>query len=237
MKDQNKRTGIKSIPETERPYEKCWMYGAGALSDAELLAVILRSGSREESSLDLARRILYQTGEKGLSSLYHLSAEQLISVKGIGRVKAVQLKCLAELSRRIARERTSGSVYFRDPDTIAVRYMEDLRHEEQEKVLLLLLDNKQALIAEQYISQGTVNGAMITPREIFCSALSRRAVSIILLHNHPSGDPTPSEQDIALTKRVAESGTMLGIPLLDHIVIGDGQYVSIRNDYFPAFFT
>ena len=227
VKKQKNQNGIMSIPENERPYEKCWMYGAGVLSDAELLAVILRSGSREESSLELARRILYQMGEDGLSSLYHLSMEALTGIKGIGKVKAMQLKCVAELSRRISKERSAGKLHFRDPASIAEYYMEDLRYEEQEKVLLVMLDTKGTLIGEHYISQGTVNAAMISIREIFVAAIARKAVSIVMLHNHPSGDPTPSDQDIELTKQIIEAGKMLGIPLLDHIVIGDGVYFSI----------
>ena len=234
VKKQKNLSGIMSIPENERPYEKCWRYGAGVLSDAELLAVILRSGSREESSLELARRILYQMGAEGLSSLYHLNYETLTGIKGIGKVKAMQLKCVAELSRRISKEKAGRNLNFRDPASIAEYYMEDLRYDEQERVLLLMLDTKGTLIGEQCIFKGTVNAAMVSVREIFVTALAGKAVSIVLLHNHPSGDPTPSDADIDLTRKVIEAGRMLGIPLLDHIVIGDGIYLSIRDDYFQA---
>lgn len=235
MKDQKNPAGIMSIPETERPYEKCWMYGAQALSDAELLAVILRSGSREESSLELARRILYKTGEQGLSGLYHLSVEDLMSLRGIGKVKAIQLKCLTEISGRLAKERTRSGVYFHGPSSIAEYYMEQMRRLEQEKVLLVFLDSKNGLTGQEFISAGTVNASMISPREVYRIALSRRAVGIVLLHNHPSGDPTPSNEDVSVTIRIRESGELVGIPLLDHIVIGDGTYVSIREAYPSTF--
>ena len=220
---------MRNIPGEERPYEKCWRLGAEALSDAELLAVILRCGSKEENVVDLARRILYRSGHDGLLGLCHISQEELTAIPGIGRVKALQVKCIAEFSRRFARARVQSTLSFHDPSSVADYYMEDLRHEEREKVMLLMLDTRGRLLAEEVISVGTVNASLITPREIFLTALSRRAVSIVLLHNHPSGDPSPSSEDIVLTNRVSESGKILGITLLDHIIIGDGRAVSLRE--------
>lgn len=219
---------MKSLPKQERPYEKCWRSGAGSLTDAELLSVILRTGSRGEPALELSRRVLSLSPRGGLLGIHHISLRDLTKVRGIGPVKAVQLKCIAELSRRMAKEQAGSSLSFTDPQTIAAYYMEDFRHEEQEKLMVLLLNNRGGLLGEETVSKGTVNGTMVSPREIFLCAMAYHAVSIILMHNHPSGDPTPSKEDISLTRRVRESGDMLGIELLDHIIIGDHSAVSLR---------
>ncbi|MBQ6321445.1 MAG: DNA repair protein RadC [Lachnospiraceae bacterium] len=222
--------GMMSIPPADRPYEKCLRFGAGSLTDSELLAVLLRSGTQQESALELARRILGDERCGCLSGLYHLSAQELMSFHGIGEVKTVLILCVLELSRRLSRERMSEGICFRSPDDIAGYYMEDYRHRETESVLLLMLDTKGKLLAEEEISRGTVNASLVSPREIFISALRRRAVSVVLLHNHPSGDPTPSHDDLLLTGRVKEAGAMLGIDLIDHIIIGDGEAVSLRAE-------
>ncbi len=218
------------IPEEERPYEKCLAFGERALTDAELLSVMLRSGTSGESALDLSRRVLRQFGEDALTGLCHQSIPEMMTIRGVGKVKAVQLKCIAELSRRIARSEYSRSVCFRDPESVAAYYMEDYRHEEQEKVLVVMLDGAGALIGEEVLFQGTADMALISPREIFLCALRRRSASILLLHNHPSGDPTPSEQDLAMTVRVRKAGELIGIPLLDHIILGDRKAVSLRQE-------
>lgn len=214
----------------EKPYEKCWQSGAGSLTDAELLSVILRTGSRGEPALELSRKILALSDGAGLLGIYHLSPRDLMRIRGVGKVKAIQLKCIAELSRRIAKGQARQSLTFQDPGTVAEYYMEDFRHEEQEKLLLITLNSKGRLLGETVLSQGTVNATLISPREIFLSALAQHAVSVILLHNHPSGDPTPSAEDITLTRRVKESGDILGIELLDHIIIGDQKAVSFRME-------
>ena len=222
---------MKNLPEQERPYEKCWRQGAGSLTDAELLSVILRTGSRGEPALELSRRILEQFPQGGLLGIYHVSLPDLTQIRGICPVKAVQLKCIAELSRRMAKAQAGSSLSFTDPETVAEYYMEDFRHEEQEKLMVLLLNNRGGLLGEEIVSKGTVNGTMITPREIYLCALAHHAVSIILLHNHPSGNPSPSREDILLTRRVKESGELLGIELLDHIIIGDQSAVSFRREH------
>ena len=221
---------ISDIPYEERPYEKCLACGAESLSDAELLAVILRTGIRGESVLDLSRRILsMHNGQNGLLVFHHASVEELTSIRGVGTVKAVQLKCIAELSLRFARKQAEASLTFSDASAIAAYYMEQMRHYEQERMLLLSLDARCRLIREETVSMGTVRAAVITPREIFISALRARAVSIILLHNHPSGDPEPSAADIELTNRLASAGALLHIPVMDHIIIGDHCYLSFRE--------
>lgn len=221
---------MKSIPQEERPYEKCLLAGAEALSDAELLTVILRTGSKGESALELSRKVLAQNGEStGLLGIYHMSISDLMQIRGIGKVKAVQLKCIAELSKRFSRAQFAGGISFHDPAAVAEYYMEELRHLEQEVLLVVMLNAKGKLIREQIISKGTVRAALISPREIFIEALRSQAVSILLLHNHPSGIPDPSQEDVALTVRVKEAGEMIGIALLDHIIIGDCQAVSMRE--------
>lgn len=225
------RKGILSLPPEERPYEKCLEQGCQALSDAELLAVIIRTGAVGDTSVELARRVLDLGGRQGnLAGLCGLSVQELTSVKGIGRVKAIQIQCIAELSRCMAKSRARDGLCFHDPASIADFYMEDLRHEEREQCRVMMLNTRSMLLAEKQLSVGTVNASLISAREIFLEALKCQAVYIILIHNHPSGDPHPSREDILLTKRVWEAGELIGISLLDHIIIGDRSYVSLREE-------
>lgn len=223
---------IRELPESSRPYEKCLQWGPSVLSDSELLAVILRSGVQGTNSLVLANQILSLTKDTsypGLLGLLHMSIPDLMKVNGIGKVKAVQLKCIGELSKRMASAVARPRLSFNEPITIAKYYMEHLRHEEQEVLIVMLLDGRNHLLKEETISRGTVNGTLITPREIFMEALKYHAVAVVLVHNHPSGDPTPSECDREITERVYTSGELLGVKLLDHIVIGDQKYISFRE--------
>ena len=223
---------IRELPEMEKPYEKCEHFGPEALSDAELLSVILRTGARGMSALEMSREILACPGCEGLAGLHRICEQDLMQIRGMGRVKSLQVRCIAELSRRISRASIGpeDGLNFQDPQTIAQYYMEDLRHETQEIVLLLCLSSKGSLLRKEVISRGTVNSAVITPREIFAAALKYRAASVILLHNHPSGDPTPSREDITFTGMVRRAGALIGITLLDHIVVGDMCYVSLRQE-------
>lgn len=226
MEQKNGMT-IKDLPNEVRPYERCMKHGPGCLNDAELLAVILRTGSVGESSTSLAARILREKG--GLVGLFRVSAAELQNMKGIGKVKAIQIQCMAELSRRMAASIREKKVDMREPASVADYYMEDMRHRDQEVLKLIMLDTKSRLICDRDISKGTVNASLVSPREIFVEALRNGAVFIILMHNHPSGDPTPSPEDIAVTRRVSQAGAMLGIALVDHIVIGDRSYVSLKE--------
>ncbi len=222
---------FNSLPEEERPYERCMRHGAGQLSDRELLAVLLRTGAKGRTVLELAGELLKLVPEReGFTGLRRMSLEELSAVKGIGKVKAVQLKCVLELARRMAREESGAGIYFKTPASVAEYYMEDMRHKEQEVLLLLMLDQKGRLLREKYIFKGTVNASMISPREIFLEALSSRAVQIILLHNHPSGDASPSKEDRNVTRRIQEAGRLLGITLTDHIIIGERTYVSFLEE-------
>ncbi len=221
---------MKEIPEAERPYEKCEKMGAEALTDVELLAVLLRTGTRGENAVSLARRILYSAGETGILGIHQFSRERLMKIKGIGKVKAIQISCISELTKRLAKASCGDSLSFSHPETIARYYMEDLRHEKQEVMKLLMLNSKARLIGEVNVSKGTVNSSLITPRELFIEALQKNAVSIVLMHNHPSGDPTPSREDLLTTKRILDAGALIGIELLDHIIIGNNCYISFREE-------
>lgn len=230
-KDEMKQSNtIKEMPKTERPYEKCERKGAQSLSDEELLAVLLRTGTQGENVLDLARRILYYAGEPGILGIHQFSMERLLKVKGIGKVKAIQISCISELAKRLAKACYQEALCFANPDTIARYYMEDMRHEKQELMKLLMLNTKAKLVGETNISKGTVNASLITPRELFIEALQKNAVSIVIMHNHPSGDPTPSREDVLTTKRILDAGALIGIELLDHIIIGNNCYVSFRKE-------
>ena len=215
------------MPRDERPYEKCSRLGAEHLSDVELLAVLLRTGTRGENALELAGRILYHAGGIGI---HQFNAERLKQIKGIGNVKAIQISCISELAKRLAKASYQDTVCFTDPKTIAQYYMEDLRHEKQEHMKLLMLNSKAKLLGETTISKGTVNASLVTPRELFIEALQKNAVSIIILHNHPSGDPSPSREDMLTTKRIQDAGALIGIELLDHIIIGNNCYISFREE-------
>lgn len=224
------RENFNSLPVEERPYERCIRHGAERLSDRELLAVLLRTGSKGQNVLEMAGELLNLVpGKEGFTGLRRLSLEELSKVKGIGMVKAVQLKCALELARRMSREEAGNGLCFKNPSAVAEYYMEDLRHEEQEVLLLLMLNQKGRLLGEKYMFRGTVNMSPVSPREIFLEALSARAVQIILLHNHPSGDASPSREDVNVTRRVEEAGKLLGISLADHIIIGEHTYVSFRE--------
>ena len=222
-------TPIKNMPESERPYEKCQKYGVKSLSDAELLAVIIKSGTKNKRSIDLAMQVLGADDQDGLAGMCRLTFQDLTKIKGVGTVKALQILCTIELSRRIAKASLGDRYVFDSAEAIAAYYMEDLRHLKQEHLILLMLDTKNHLIADSMITKGTVNAAMISPREIFIEAMKHEAVNIILVHNHPSGHPVPSQADIEITKNIASVGKLLGIHLLDHIIIGNRCYETLSN--------
>lgn len=221
---------VKELPVSERPYEKCERYGATALSDAELLAVIIRTGTKQQRAIDLAVNILnYSTAYPGLKGLNYFTIKELMKIRGIGRVKAIELLCLTELTRRMAKETLRESIRLTTPQSVADYYMQDMRHLTREQVILLMLDSKNKLMKDMVISEGTVNTSIMPTREIFVHAVKEGAVNIILLHNHPSGDPTPSAEDIRVSKKLTEAGNLIGISLMDHIIIGDNRYISLKE--------
>lgn len=219
------------LQKQDLPYEKFMRFGAENLTECELLAIILRTGTKDASAMDLAAKVLElaKYPREGLLGLYDVTLEELMSIKGIGMVKAVKLKCLTELSMRISRSTARKGLSFRNPVSIAEYYMEKLRHRDRECVILICLDSKGQVITEKQLSDGTVNMSLISPRQIFIEALQCKAVNIVLVHNHPSGDPTPSHSDRELTENVREMGSKMDIELLDHIIIGDNRYSSFRE--------
>ena len=227
---------IQDMLEEDRPYERCFSMGPEALSDAELLAVILRTGVRGTSSLKLSEEILQLSrSEPGLNGLFHLTAGELLQLKGVGRVKTAQIRCIVELSRRMARTGQNSRQTFRDPEAVAAYYMETLRHLERECVYCVMLDTRNRMIAEEEISRGTVNASVVSPREVFVTALKHRAVQIILVHNHPSGDASPSGEDLLVTRDIARAGSLLELPLIDHIIVGDRCYTSLLGTHAELF--
>lgn len=218
-------TTIKELPDSERPYEKFLKTGAESLSDAELLAVIIRSGTHGRKSIEVSQDFL-GIGNRNLLNLYDVSFEDMKRIRGIGQVKAIQLKCIAELSRRIAETRYQERICMNNPKSIADYYMERLRHERQERLMVLFFDAKCRLLEDVMLSVGSATSAFVSPREIFLAAFRHSAVQIVLLHNHPSGVPEPSMEDDVVTRRVLEGGRLLGIPLVDHIILGDQCYYS-----------
>lgn len=221
---------MKDTEKENRPYEKCIANGPETLTDAELLAVIIRTGTKTQNSVELAEQILKMNGNtSGILGIHHVTIQELLQIKGIGLVKAIQIKCVAELSRRIHKKQYREMPDFCGPEQIANYYMEDLRHLEQEHLYLILLNTKHHLIGEIELSKGTVNSSVFSPREALIEALRMGAVNMVLMHNHPSGDPTPSREDIQTTTRMEQAGKIIGISLIDHIIIGDNKYISLRQ--------
>ncbi len=226
-----KNLRISDLPPQERPYEKCERCGAESLSDCELLAVMIRTGLKDMNSLDIAMNLLsvYCPGGS-LSGLARMDLKELEAAPGIGRVKAIQLQCLCEFSRRLWRSERSEQMYFCGHEETAAFYMEKLRRLDHEECWILMMDSKCGFIGEFMLSSGTVKSSPISPREVFIKALKYGAVMITLVHNHPSGDPTPSRKDIEVTKRLIEAGRLMDVSLADSIIIGDGVYVSFRHN-------
>ena len=220
---------MKNLPESERPYEKFLLHGEESLSDAELLAIILKTGTQKANSLDIAREIL-RGNHNNLLNLYDLSYRDLMQFSGIGQIKAIQLKAVAELSRRIAKTNSGYQFKMDNPSSIADYYMEQLRHLKQEQLMCAFFDSKNNFLGDVVISKGAVNYAYVSPRDIFRYAFDYEAVMLILLHNHPSGDATPSEDDIRITRRIEKGAQILELHLVDHIIIGDNKYYSFKEN-------
>jgi DNA repair protein RadC len=221
------RYTIKDIPADMRPREKLLRYGPGILSQQELLAIIIRTGSRDANAIQLAESILYQFED--LRGLYSASVEELCAAaSGVGQAKAAQVKAALELGRRLSQQ-DSQVVRIKSPQDAAAWVMEDLRYLQHEQFRILLLNTKNIIIAWEEVSRGSLNSSIVHPREVFARAIKRSAAAVILVHNHPSGDPTPSQEDINLTRRLVEVGHLVGIEVLDHLVIGDGVFASLKE--------
>lgn len=221
---------IKDMAPNEKPIEKLVKYGAERLSDAELLAIILRSGSRKMSVIETAQRILNDHPiHKGLQGLNHRHLNELTKIPGVGTVKGCQIIALTEISRRMSSEICEQKLTVDSPETVADYFMEEVRYLEKERVYALFVDSANCIIHRVLISEGSINRSLMDPRELFKEALKANATSIILVHNHPSGNPEPSDIDILVTKKIEELGNKLGIKLHDHIIIGNGIYESFLN--------
>lgn len=233
--DQGRRVGmttdkphlmVRDYPLEERPRERMIKEGAEALSNQELLAILLRTGTRNQSVFQLASRILKEIGS--IRRLYDISVEELMRIKGVGKAKAVQIKAGVELGRRVARKEKELAT-IRSPRDAAAYLMERLQLEVQETFYCLYLNTKNQVLFEKAIFVGSLNASIVHPREVFREAIKWSAASIIVAHNHPSGDPTPSQEDIQVTLRLREAGQILGIECLDHLIIGAGRYVSLKD--------
>ena len=221
---------MKELPISERPYEKLKMYGAENLSNAELLAIIIKSGTKEYTALDLANNVLKlndNTEKEDLSFLHDISISEFMKIKGIGEVKAIQLLAVCELVKRINKPINKENIKIKDAKDVAKLLMNELKYEKREVVKVILLNSKNIVLKIKDISYGGTNFAMIEPKEILAEAIKLQAPKIIMVHNHPSGDVTPSKADFSITDRIYEAAGILGIELLDHIIIGNNKYESI----------
>ncbi|WP_068674502.1 DNA repair protein RadC [Oceanobacillus sp. Castelsardo] len=218
---------IKDVPKEDRPRERLLKHGAGHLSNQELLAILLGSGTKEESVITLSNRVLMHF--EGLKLLTDATIEELTAIKGIGDAKGVLLLAAIELGKRMNQYKPDDKYIIRSPDDGADYIMEEMRSLKQEHFVALFLDTKNQVIHRQTIFIGSLNASIVHPRELFREAVKRSAASIIVAHNHPSGDPSPSKEDIHVTRRLVESGKMIGIELLDHLIIGDRKFISLKE--------
>lgn len=227
MKPEN-GFSIRDLAPQERPREKMIQNGSEALSNAELLAILIRTGTRDLSALDLANRIL-ALSEEGLSHLGHCSIEDLATVNGIGPSKACQILAGVELGRRMTRARLLNPRVLNHPREVAAYLIEDMKDLRQEWFRVLLLNNRKQVLAYETVSVGTLNASLVHPRDVFEKAIRKNASTIILVHNHPSGNPSPSDEDRLLTKRLTDAGALMGIEVIDHVIVGNGNYYSFKE--------
>ncbi|MEG0797810.1 MAG: DNA repair protein RadC [Acidaminococcaceae bacterium] len=219
---------MKELPRDERPREKLQLYGAATLSNAELLAILLGSGTKEKSALELARDLTANAGLLRNLALTH-SVEELAKTKGIGPAKATTILAALEVGKRIAYAAPLERSEITSPEAGATLLMPRLRYETNEHFLVVLLNSKNKVLQIEQVSEGSLNASVVHPREVFAPAVLHHAAAILVAHNHPSGDPTPSKEDRVLTTTLVEAGQIMGIPLLDHIVIGDAAYFSFKE--------
>jgi DNA repair protein RadC len=218
---------IRDFPQDERPRERFIQNGPASLSNHELIAILLRTGTKDESVLQLSNRLL--TNFEGLRLLKDATLEEMTEIKGIGQAKAIQVLAAVEIGRRITNLNYPDRYVIRSPEDGANYVMNDMRFLSQEHFVCLYLNTKNQVLHKQTIFIGSLNASIVHPREVFREALKRSAASIICLHNHPSGDPAPSREDIEVTKRLVECGKMIGIDVLDHLIIGENKFVSLKE--------
>jgi DNA repair protein RadC len=224
---KRERITIKELPEELRPRERMLALGATALTTAELLALILGTGSPTETAVQLGERLV--SSYSSLRELQDAEVEEISKFKGIGAAKACKVKAALELGKRLTGETISVRKTVRNSEQVANIFMEQMRYLHKEEFRVVYVNVKKQIIAVETVSIGSLDCSIVHPREVFKYAVKKSASAVILLHNHPSGDPTPSKEDIQVTRRLVEAGKLLGIRLLDHIVIGDGRYLSMQE--------
>ena len=227
-KTEYKHVMLRELPETERPREKIFMGGAATLSNAELLAVLLCSGSVDASALELASNLL-RGGPGRLRELAASDAAEFTAFRGIGPAKACKLVAAFELGKRLAATPAQPKLNIDTPSSIAALFMDEMRCYSKEYFRIIMLDSKMRYMGKTDVSIGDITSANASPREVFAAAVKKGANAIILMHNHPSGDPTPSKADLTVTAKLISAGELLEIPVLDHIVMGDGIYISMKE--------
>jgi DNA repair protein RadC len=218
---------VRELPPDERPRERLKKLGAEALTTSELIAILFRTGSRKSGAQDVAQRLMAQFGD--LEHLARASIEELCSVDGVGTVKALEIKAALELGKRLAAFTGDERPSIRSPEEASALFMSQFKGLDKEHFRAVLLNTKNHILKTVEISVGSLDASLVHPRECFRPAVAASAASIILLHNHPSGDPEPSADDINITKRLKETGKVLGIEVLDHIIFGAGTYVSLKE--------
>ena len=218
---------IRDVHVSDRPRERLIRQGASSLSNQELIAILLRTGTKEESVLMLANRIL--TSFDKIQDLREATIEEMMSVKGVGQAKAVQILAAVEIGKRLYQKHTEGRYTIRSPEDAAAYLMTDMSTLQQEHFVALFLNVKNEVLHKQTVFIGSLNSSIVHPREIFREAVKRSAASIIVAHNHPSGQTAPSPEDIEVTKRLVEAGSIVGIDLLDHVIIGDHRFISLKE--------
>lgn len=227
MKEQPASYRITDLDESERPRERLVRLGAGALSDAELLAILLRAGIQGSNAVQVGQSLLLTIG--GLVGLHRASFEEVMKVKGVGMAKAAQIKAAIELGRRIAIAGQEERHTINSPTEAANLILYEMSALEQEELRVILLDNRNRVLSINKVYQGSVNSSQIRVGEVFKQAVRSNATSIIVTHNHPSGDPTPSPEDVSVTRSIVQAGKLLDIEVLDHLVIGRGKFVSLKE--------
>ncbi len=220
---------IKNIPHSEQPREKLMSQGVSVLTTSELLAILLRTGTSKKSALELGKTIVNQCSDDMLE-LNHITLEELCGIEGIGESKACQILAAIELGKRVKQPSALRNTKLTSPTEVVDHFETELRHLKVEKFIVVLLNTKNEIINWEVVSVGSLNTSIVHPREVFNRAIKRNAASIIAVHNHPSGHVTPSSEDFNITKRLHEVGLLVGIPLIDHIIIGNGKYYSFKEE-------
>ncbi|MDM8534840.1 DNA repair protein RadC [Clostridiaceae bacterium HSG29] len=219
---------IKEMPALERPREKMINHGTKRLSNAELIAILIHTGNKKQNAIELSHEIINNVG--GLSGLTDITFEELTSIKGIGTAKACNILAALELNKRVSAFSIKKKMKITSPNDVCNIFMDELRYEKKEQFIIVLLNTKSEMISTEVISMGNLNSSIVHPREVYKFAIKKSAASVLFIHNHPSGDPRPSKNDKEITKRLTEVGNIIGINVLDHIIIGNNQHFSFKEN-------